>query len=234
VEGTGVPRSLPPDALDINVDDRSLAGPEYGFGQLWRKRYVILLAGADVSPPEVIRDWRRHFGEFWPGTNRFYKPITGLKPGEVALSDLEMPAGTRLSTGVVVSHVDETSFTFVTPQGHIFAARINFSAFDSGAGTAARIEIVMRASDPLFDIGLQLGGFSREDTFWEDTLTTLAAFFGVTATPETTAECLDRHRQWRRAGNIVHNAYIRTTLYMATKPFRRLWRTVRPGNHDQT
>ena len=63
----------------------------------------------------------------------------------------------------------------------------------------------MRAQDPLTEIGLTLGGHRKEDTFWEATLRALAERFGVDAEPETNVVCVDKRRQWSRAGNVRHN-----------------------------
>jgi hypothetical protein len=216
--------ALPADALAINVDGREITGPDEGFGQLWRKRYWIRLTGIDARPAHVVQEWRAHFGEFWPGTNHFYRPLQGLQPGEVAVSDLEMPAGTRLSTGIVVARVDPTSFTFLTTQGHTFAGQITFSAHDDAGTTVAQVEVLLRASDPLFEIGMPLGGHAREDEFWQGTLRNLAAHFGVAAEPEMRALRLDRGRHWGKATNIVYNSYLRTGIHMATRPLRSLAR----------
>ena len=32
-----------------------------------------------------MRTWRQNFQTFWPDGNRFYAPLTGIEPGEVAL-----------------------------------------------------------------------------------------------------------------------------------------------------
>jgi hypothetical protein len=213
---------LPADVLDINVEGRELTAPDDGFGQKWRKRYRVRLPGADVSPERVIRTWRERYGEFWPEGNTFYRPLTGLEPGEVALADIAMPAGTRLSTGVVVIRVEPARFVFMTPQGHTFAGVIAFSAEDDTGTTAAQVEIVMRASDPVYELGMPLGGHAREDRFWIQTLVNLAAHFGVAASPEVTATLIDPRRRWRNAGNVRHNAYLRTGLAMAIRPLRRL------------
>ena len=213
---------LPRDTLDINVEGRELTSPDKGFGQLWRKRHRVRLVGADVTPEEVIRVWRERFGEFWPSGNRFYRPLTGLEPGEVALIDLEMPSGSRLSTGIIVVDVKPTSFTFVTPQGHTFAGYVTFSSYDEAGTTIAQVEILMRASDPFFELGLPVGGHKREDQFWEGTLSKLAAHFGVDEQPEMLMLRLDSHRKWRNAINIIHNSYLHTTFYMVTRPLRRL------------
>lgn len=221
---------LPADSLAINVEGREITAPDDGFGQLWRKRYRIHLTGADVAPEAVVRTWRERFGEFWPEGNRFYRSLTGIQPGEVALADLEMLAGSRLSTGIVVTRVEPTSFTFMTPQGHTFAGEITFSAYQEAGTTLAQVEILMRPSDPIFEIGMPLGGHKREDAFWETTLTKLAGSFGVTERVEMITICIDRRRKWRNATNIVHNAYIHTGIYMATRPFRMLVGRLRAGS----
>jgi hypothetical protein len=38
----------------------------------------------------------------------------------------------------------------------------------------------------------------------------------------TTVVCVDRRRQWRKAGNIWHNAAIRSTLHTVGTPLRSL------------
>ena len=55
-----------------------------------------------------------------------------MKPGEVALLNLAVPGGMTLSTGVRVIYADEESFSFMTPEGHMFAGMITFSAYDDG------------------------------------------------------------------------------------------------------
>ncbi len=67
------------------------AGPDRGFGRLWRKIYSIALSEVDIQPEDLISNWKEHFGDFWPGENTFNAPIRGLKPGEMAGVELEMP-----------------------------------------------------------------------------------------------------------------------------------------------
>lgn len=224
---------LPSDSLDINVEGQAISGPDRGFGQLWHKTYRVRLTGADVSPEEVIRVWKERYGEMWPSGNHFYRPHSGLKPGEVALADLEMPGKARLSTGVIVTSVEPTSFSFVTPEGHTMAGDITFSAHDDSGTTVAQIDVILRASDPIFEIGMMLGGHRHEDRFWEETLSTLASHFGVDGRPETTAVRLSGARRWRNATNVVNNAFLRTGLYMAARPliraYQRLTNRERPS-----
>ncbi len=204
-----------------NVEGRRVSGPLQGFGQMWQKRHWVKLTGADVTPAQVIQTWKENFGTFWPRGNRFYGPITGLRPGEVAVINLSMPARTTLSTGVLVLYADDESFTLMTPQGHVFAGWITFSAFDDGdAGTVAQAQVLMRASDPIYEVGLTLGGHRQEDRFWNHTLTRLAAHFDHDCEVDTQVVCVDGKRQWSKWRNVWHSAAIRSTLYTMGAPGR--------------
>jgi hypothetical protein len=219
LEVTGVEAGSPA----INVAGKRPTSPIQGFGRMWQKTYRVLLVGADVDPREVIAVWKDQFGSFWPKGNRFFAPLSGIAPGEVAALDLSMPGRMKLSTGVLVMYADEESFTLMTPQGHMFAGWITFSAFDAGDGVVcAQAQVLMRASDPLYEVGMSMGGHSQEDRHWKHTLRQLALHFGVDAEPTTESVCVDRRRQWSHAANVWHNAGIRTGIYMTGAPVRLL------------
>ena len=114
-----------------NVAGRRLTGPVQGFGKMWQKTYRMD-AGSQIQPEQAIATWRAHFPEFWPKGNRFAGALTGINPGDVALLDLAIGGGVKLSTGVFVLYADAESFTLMTPQGHMFAGWITFSAERSG------------------------------------------------------------------------------------------------------
>jgi hypothetical protein len=212
----------PDSAININVGGRRVAGPIQGFGRLWQKTYRVAIGGAS-DPAGVVATWRRDFGSFWPPGNHFYGPIVGLAPGEVALLNLAMPGGLELSTGVLVLYADDEGFTLMTPEGHQFAGWITFSAFaDPARGAIAQVQVLMRSSDPLYELGMAFGGHRVEDRFWTATLTALAVSFGV-ADPEVEAraECMDKRRQWRRVGNVRQNSMVRSAAYRARHPVRR-------------
>jgi hypothetical protein len=212
----------PDGAVNINVGGRRVAGPIQGFGRLWQKTYRVAVGDA-VDPAEVVSVWRRDFGTFWPTGSRFYGPLTGLAPGEVALLNLTMPGGLELSTGVLVLYADDEGFTLMTPEGHQFAGWITFSAFtDPATGSVAQAQVLMRSSDPLYELGMAFGGHRIEDRFWVATLTALAASFGVAAPAvDARSECVDKRRQWRRAGNVRHNAAVRSAAHRAGRLVRR-------------
>ena len=204
-----------------NVDGRNVVGPLQGFGKMWQKTYRVGLVGAVVEPAEVIRVWKDEFSTFWPEGNRFYAPLTGIAPGEVALLTVK-PAGLPLSTGVLVLYADDDSFTLMTPEGHMFAGWITFSAYEQEACIMAQAQVLMRANDPIYELGLRLGGHQKEDVFWQSTLRAVAARFGVGDEPiHVEALCLDPKLRWSHARNIVHNAAIRTILLRPPRWFRR-------------
>ena len=70
--GTLTVGAISHDAVNLNVQGRRVTSPLQGFGQLWQKTYKIRLAGAVVTPQQVIQVWKEHFPEFWPQGNRFY------------------------------------------------------------------------------------------------------------------------------------------------------------------
>lgn len=210
----------PVGALNQNVDGRQLTGPMRGFGQLWQKTYRITLTGVDKTPAEVISLWKANFPSFWPKGNRFYAPITGIVPGDVALINADMPGGLKLSTGVMVLYADDESFTFMTPEGHLFAGWVTFSAYEKAGRTVVQAQVLMRSHDPLMEIGLRLGGHRQEDKFWQETLMKLAAHFGVEGVPETQLVCVDPRVQWSQVRNIKYNPFMRSTLYTLSAPAR--------------
>jgi hypothetical protein len=218
---------VPAEARNINVTGRRQTGPMQGFGKMWQKTYRVSL-GSAVTPLEVISEWKAKFPTFWPKGNRFYGPLTGIAPGDVALLNLTMPGRLKLSTGVLVLYADEESFTFMTPEGHMFAAFITFSAFEDKHGdTSAQAQVLLRANDPLFEMGLAAGGHRKEDKFWVHTLEALAAHFGVTTEVDTQVVCVDKKRQWRNARNIRYNSAIRSGFYMMGTPLRAMKRSGR-------
>ena len=224
---------VPTEAINLNVDGRHLTGPLKGFGQMWQKTYRIRLSGSDISPKDLIRKWKQNFPKFWPKGNNFYGPLTGIAPGEVVVLNLASPGGMKLSTGIMVIYADDESFSFMTPEGHIFAGMNTFSAYDDEGTTVVQIQVLVRASDPLYELGCRLGIVHKnEDAFWHATLTNLAEFFGVTSSQVTQQNSLvDPRIQWKEAGNIWRNAAIRSALYI---PVNIVQRTFSRNNNQQS
>jgi len=214
--------NLPEGAINLNVEGRQLTGPLRGFGQMWQKTYRVRLAGANVTPREVIRAWKENFPKFWPKDAHFYAPLAGISPGETALINATGPGNVPImSTGVTVIYADDESFTFMTPEGHPFNGWVTFSALEEDGCTVAQTQVLIRAYDPLYELGFRLRFMHKaEDRMWHHTLNSLAAHFGVQAQVQQQVTCVDRKVQWSEAKNIWRNAGIRTAVYTMTAPVR--------------
>jgi hypothetical protein len=210
-----------------NVEGMSVAPPRTGFGQLWVKSLRMTL-DANIAPEALADEWRQRLPALWPSGGEIYRSWRGIVPGELAGIDLAVGPMT-VSTGVIVSEVSPKTFTLQAPAGHLFAGRITFRTRELEGKTSAEIEIVMRANDPIYELGLRFGGHKREEAFWAEMLWNLAALYGERPKVYLTRKCLDRRRQWRRASNIRHNAAIRT---LGRKTYRAARRVLRLEAHS--
>jgi hypothetical protein len=194
---------------------------------MWHRTYRVELRGAAVTPAEVISTWKQQFASFWPKLGRFYGPATAIAPGDVALLNMDLGV-LQLATGIMVLYADEESFTFMNPQGHVFAGWVTFSATAEEGTTVAQVQILVRANDPLYEFAMPLGLGRIENKFWQQTLRALAAHFGVEqARVQTSIVCLDRRRQWANAANLRHNAGVGSALYAMSTPLRLAVRPLR-------
>ena len=208
----------PSGSRGANVAGRRLTGPVQGFGKMWRKTYSIEV-GTGVSPKEAIAIWKEHFAEFWPEGSRFEGPLKGIHPGEVALLDVGLGGGMKLSTGVFVLYSDEESFTLMTPQGHMFAGWITFSAERPRDITTVEAQVLMRANDPIYEIAMTMGGHRKEDQFWVETMTALARYLGAPpAMVHARTVCVDPRRQWGNVTDVWQNSMMRSLLRTVTAP----------------
>jgi hypothetical protein len=216
---------VPAEAVNLNVTGRRVVGPVQGFGKMWQKTMRVELTGAEVTPPEVIKTWKAEFQRFWPERNWFYAPLAGIAPGEVALLNLGLPGRMKLSTGVLVLYADDESFTLMTPEGHMLAGWITFSAEARDGVTVVQIQALERTNDPLYELGYALGGNRLNSRFWIQTAENLARHLGV-ADPQVDSQvvCVDRRRQWSKAGNIGKDAAVRTFVWTLGTPVRWLRR----------
>lgn len=194
-----------------NVEGRRPSGPLQGFGQLWEKSYEVPIPGH--TPEEIIGTWKERFGDFWYPSNKFYAPVAGISPGEIAvISGGRGPA--RINTGVRVIYADERSWSYMNPEGHPWAGIITFSAHEDDESTSrARIHLFVRANDPLYEAGFMLYGSRLEDKIWSYTLTRLAEHFGSDQPVSMSSRLIDRKRQWKQFGNIWKNSMIRTLFH---------------------
>jgi hypothetical protein len=208
------------DALNLNVEGRQTVGPLMGFGQLWQKTYRIKL-GSNIAPEQVVKAWKENLPNLMPVDSRFYPSLTGVAPGEVVLINATLPGlpgGIPVSTGVRIIYADDVSFTVMTPAGHPEAGFNTFSAHEEDGATVAQIQSLGRANDPIYELGYRLmGGAKQQESIWRHVLGALARLFDVTAPVELQKVVVDNKVQWRYAGNVRHNALIRTVLYVPVR-----------------
>lgn len=193
-----------PEGVNANrVQGRRLTGPQQGFGQMWQKTYKVSIP--NQTPQHVIAVWKAEYGRFWPENSKFFAPMAGIQPGEVGL--IKSSQGpVALSTGVLVLYSDDVSFAYMTPEGHPFAGFITFSSFvEEPVGTIAQVQLLLRANDPIYEIGMILWGSRSEDRMWQHTLRALADYLGSTAPVDTNVIKVDTKRLWKNFGNLRYN-----------------------------
>lgn len=71
----------------------------------------------------------------------------------------------------------------------------------------------MRASDPMYEIGLRFGGHKQEDRFWQRMFRGIQRYL-----LRMELICVDPRLQWSQAKNIWHNAAMRAAMYKMTAP----------------
>jgi hypothetical protein len=212
---------LPAEALNLNVEGKRLASMAGGFGKMWQKTYNVRLEGAHVCPTDDVKSWKENFATYWPKAGRFYGPLTSISPGDVALLNLSIGGPAKLSTGIFVIYADDESFSFVNPEGHMFAGMITFSASSVDNVTVAQVQALIRAGDPFYEMMMPVI-HRKEDHFWKGTLQNLAKSFGTDAKAEMSRTLIDRKRQWSQWRNIRSNSAIRTLLHTLNTPFRAI------------
>ncbi len=204
---------------------RNLVGPHQGFGPLWYKSCSVRLRNISQTPAEVMQSWKDNFSRFWPQGNYFYEPITGLHTGDVTLIKSEFSGPLELSTGMMVTQSNASSFTLTTAKGHVFAGKISFVAYQSIDGVVAEVRLLARSSDPLIEVAMVAAGHQMENEFWQHTLSELARYFGVRARVYTKTVCLEPNIHWRRFGNLANNPLLRTAFNLIENPGSILGRT---------
>ena len=226
-------KEIPAGALNLNVQGRPLFGPLQGFGQLWQKTYRIGLRNSTPTAQEVIATWKQHVAELKPPQKHFYPSSIGIKPNELVLIDAQTPGG-RISTGVMVLYAGAESFTLMTPAGHPLAGWVTFSSYIEDRCTFAQVQVLGRASDPLYELVFRFAGSKVQDRIWTHVLTALAARLGASGEVQMYKTLLDPKVQWGRAVNIWYNAQLRTLLYSPITLLRWISAWFKPGSRGKS
>ncbi len=216
---------VPAGAVNFNVEGRQVVGPLQGFGQLWQRTYRVRLSGAEVTPQEVVAQWKQNLPELMPDDSRFYTSVAGVEPGEIVLINATLPlVPSPVETGVMVLYSDDESFTLMCPEGHPVSGWNTFSAYVDESATVAQIQSLERASDPIGEFHYRvLGGSAQQERLWTHVLTQLADQFGIAGQVQSHKILVDPRVQWSEAKNIWYNAVLRSTLNLPVRLVGRLF-----------
>ena len=218
--------AVPEGAFAPNLAGRRLTGPLQGFGPLWEKIYRVRLEGVQSSPQDVLTIWKENFGRFQPKSVHFHPPARGIQPGEVMPIDFNlspapgMPEIIPMDSGVRIIYSDDTAFTVMTPEGFPISGWNTFSVAEEEGCLVAQVYSLLRTADPVYEVGYRLmGGEKKQESDWVEVLANLAKHLNVTPAVTVKTTCLDPKIQWREAGNVVHNAAIRTFFHRLLRPW---------------
>lgn len=209
-----------PQVPRINVQGQTACGPTRGFGRLWHKVYRAPLPSLSVAPEEVVAEWRAHFGEFWPAGNRMHLGPDDIAPGAPGVITLTVPPGMQLITGIQVAYSGPDCFVFLPLRGHMFCGLIIFGALEKDGTVQAQVQVLVRASDPLWETAMSLGGYTQEDQSWFHTLSQLVRHLGTTTRPQLCSSVVDDRRNWEESGGVLSNSGVWSGLYQAVGLFR--------------
>jgi anti-anti-sigma regulatory factor len=216
-------KDIPAEAMNINARGRQTTSPVQGFGQLWDKKYRLRLSDTKLEPQQIISIWRSEFPNFWPPGNRlFCSGEAAITPGTVAILNLRLPGGLVLATGLMVIYTDDTSFSFITVQGHVISGWITFRSFRENSSTIIQVHPIFRTGDLLMELGFRCGAAKQEDQFWHETLENLANRLGVQGELDQQDVLVDPRIQWSELKNLWYSAAIRSSLYMPLYMLKRL------------
>ncbi|MCJ7623983.1 MAG: STAS domain-containing protein [Anaerolineaceae bacterium] len=223
-------KGLSQDAFTNNVEGKKPTSPLNGFGKLRHKIYEIRLSDVNMDVKDVISIWKNEFTDFIPEGNAFFFPKNGIQPGSVAVIHLAGPKGISLpyglpiiTTGLIVSYTDEVSFSFLAPEGHMFAGMITFYCTAEDDDIIARIHALVRASDPIFELSFLLQfGHKLEDRLWLQTLNAFAKRFNSQNVAVSEVRYIDSRIQWRNFINFWQNCAIHTFLKNMSISFQKI------------
>jgi anti-anti-sigma factor len=210
----------PEGAFAKNMDGRRIIGQLQGFGPMWEKTYWLNIKKPGVKKEDVILAIHEHFVEFQPPENSFYPTSKGIAPGEMIFID-SMTLGGIVSTGVMVLYMDDSNFTFITPQGHPEAGWITFSVSEREDSVYIQIQGLVRASDPFFEAAFIIAGSRFQESIWKHVLSSLAKYLDAEDNVQMKKYSPATDLQWSKSGNIWYNSQLRSLPLNIANLFKR-------------
>jgi len=148
--GAGAPRPHASPAFPPGFEREDLQRPEEGGGPLSHRRYAVRIAGAELSPEELVAQMRADLDAFAPSEFASFQRISG--DGPLAHGDeylVRMPG--PWDGPVCVVEARDTSFRLATLSGHLEAGQIVFEAAGDGE-LEFSIESWARSADRLSNL----------------------------------------------------------------------------------
>ncbi|MEX1182811.1 MAG: DUF1990 family protein [Gemmatimonadota bacterium] len=161
------------------VDQPPEQTPEQGVGKLQRRRFHADIHGARDDAGGLSAMLQQRFQELVPfdGAAEPGAPTT-IREG--ATLTLELPA--RGHVQVRAEHVDETSFTLATLDGHPLAGVVRFHFDDRDDGVVRfTIDVVERAASRLDQLAMTILGSAAQKRTWMVTVENVVEQSGGTA-----------------------------------------------------
>lgn len=212
-----------PEAILRLIKDRPMHSPVDGFGRLYLRTYRATLTGTTWSAQQVFAALVNQFPAYWPEGNYFLPCAARIEPGALCAILLSMPMGLRLVTGARVMYLDETSFSLMTLQGHMFAGWITFSAYQEDGQVGVQVQALVRPGDVLFEVVYRLGfGMKAEDNFWHTVLRNFSQSIGVEPKLQQENQTIAGDLIWRNFGNLWYNASLRSIPRFYGRSFNTL------------
>ena len=143
------------------------ASPIQGFGKMWQKTYQVRLPRRERLADRADRDLEAALPRVLARGQPLLRPADRhrARRGGAAQHDpagqdeaLDRRDGALRRRGVV--HADDAAGAHVRRLDHV-------QRTERDGETVAQAQVLMRASDPIFEMGLTLGGHKQEDRFWD-------------------------------------------------------------------
>jgi hypothetical protein len=156
-----------------------------------------------MSEPRDAENWAKPIDEFKVG-----EVVEGAVTGNV---EGRKPTGPLQGFGQLWQKTYEAVIPGPTPEEVISTWKEHFGDFWYGT-TVARIHLLVRANDPLYEASFRIYTSQLEDKIWNHTLTQVGAHFGTSEPISATVDLVDKRRQWSQFGNLWKNSAVRTLL----------------------
>ena len=157
------------------MPDRLVPAAE-GAGPLLQRDYWAVLDGCTLKPSALMTQVKAHFCQLPPEALVCFDAPDGL--GRDAELDIRIKPAQSCRVRVV--HVDDTSITLGTLEGHPEAGRITFGAYRNTAGDVVfHIRSRARSSTAATRLGFLAIGDAMQTNTWTDFINNTAVLVGA-------------------------------------------------------